>query len=353
MNTSTQLDSRPCTFISSALIVLLLWISNSEFSQCVAQGSLTPPGAPAPTMKSLDQIEARTAITNTASQATISQSGSYYLTGNLTVSTGNGIVIAANGVTLDLNGFTITSTAPSATGFGILFSGYLSDVTVLHGHVRGGVTNNGSGIFSGPGFLHGIYGPSSKSIQISGVSVSGIMNNAIYLSQTDVTLVESAMVHTTGNYGIYANTIKSSVAMDCGNTAIYGNQIADCRGECVNNAIGVNANTAQNSYGSSSNAFGLYANSAQNCYGSSSNSVGLFASTAQNCYGYSLTANGLVATAAQGCYGNSGAGIGLVAGTANTCVGYRPGGTAIQATVANGCYANSGTNSITYKYNMP
>ena len=316
-----------------------------------AQGSLTPPGAPAPTMKSLDQIEARTPIS--IAPFNIVTSGSYYLTTNLTVSSGLGVSIGANGVTLDLNGFTIASTDPGGTSFGIVIFGNASDVAVLHGHVRGGVTNNGSGTFSGPGFGYGVYGPTAKSVQVTGVSVSGILKYGIYLSQNDATLVESCTVRTTGSYGIQANTIKSSVALDCGNTAIYGNQIADCRGECVNNAFGVNANTAQNSYGSSSNSYGLFASSAQNCYGSSSNSVGLSASTAQNCSGYSFSSYGLSASAAQGCYGTSGAGIGLIAGTANLCVGYRLGGTAIQATVANGCYANNGTNLITYKYNMP
>ena len=51
-----------------ALALLALSTLNSQFSNCFAQGSLTPPGTPAPTMKSLDQIEARTPITNTASQ---------------------------------------------------------------------------------------------------------------------------------------------------------------------------------------------------------------------------------------------------------------------------------------------
>ena len=51
---------------------------------------------------------------------TISQPGSYYLTHNLTVSSAAmRIDITTNGVTLDLNGFTISSTAASATGYGI------------------------------------------------------------------------------------------------------------------------------------------------------------------------------------------------------------------------------------------
>ena len=79
-----------------------------------AQGSLTPPGAPAATMKSLDQVEARTPILS--APFTITNSGSYYLTANLTVSINCGITILASGVTLDLNGFTISSTAASPAG---------------------------------------------------------------------------------------------------------------------------------------------------------------------------------------------------------------------------------------------
>jgi hypothetical protein len=73
-------------------LLLLLSIISYQPSTSFGQGSLTPPGAPAATMKSLDQI-ASTGIalnsTNTAGDANvhfiISQPGSYYLTGNLAV----------------------------------------------------------------------------------------------------------------------------------------------------------------------------------------------------------------------------------------------------------------------------
>lgn len=72
-------------------------------ASAAAQGNLSPSGAPGPTMKTLQQIEPRTAIA--ALPVTITNAGSFYLTTNLTGTAGqNGIIIAANGVTLDLGG---------------------------------------------------------------------------------------------------------------------------------------------------------------------------------------------------------------------------------------------------------
>ena len=85
---------------SSLPVLALVSAFSLQPSSLLAQGSLTPPGAPAPTMKTLQQIEPRTAITNTGA-VTISQPGSYYLTANLAVSSGDAITIATNGVTLD------------------------------------------------------------------------------------------------------------------------------------------------------------------------------------------------------------------------------------------------------------
>ncbi|MBN1672887.1 MAG: right-handed parallel beta-helix repeat-containing protein [Kiritimatiellae bacterium] len=97
------------------------------------QGSLTPPGAPAPMLRTLEQVEPRTPISGIP--VTISTPGAYYLTTNLTGTAGqNGITISGSDITLDLNGFALIGGSGSLAG--VQVSGARNNITVRNGTVR-------------------------------------------------------------------------------------------------------------------------------------------------------------------------------------------------------------------------
>ncbi len=382
------------TKLQLAAFALLLAALNAHHSTAFAQGSLTPPGAPAPTMKTLDQIETRIPISGLP--YSISAPGSYYITTNLLVAVNNGIVITANNVTLDLNGFTISSIQnPASTGKAIALgsgSGPVANVTIRNGFITGGVTNNG-GTFGGSGFGYGIFqfgGQPSVNVHVSGVTVSGCLYVGIHLGGSN-TVVESCNVNTAGSYGIYAQTVADSTAQNCGIYAIYATETANnCSGTGTGNGSGVSATTANNCHGigagsgsgiiaatannchgtGAGSGSGIIATNVNNCYGiASGTGDGVYAITANNCYGTSASGNGLrCLQAAQNCYGistggnngiytgsalncygqcNNGPSAGILAINAENCSGYNTGyGYGLDAVnLANGCYgqSNSGT----------
>jgi hypothetical protein len=339
MKKADNMKTIPIKFSLAA--AMLLSTLNPQLSTVFAQGSLTPPGAPAPAMKTLAQIEPRTPISSVP--FTNSAPGSYYLTTNLTVSSGNAITISTNGVTLDLNGFTITSTAGSATGFGIVLNSGLRNIIILNGFIQGGVTLN-AGVYSGPGFQYGIIysGTAPVNTRISGVSVSGCLIDGIYLGVGDSTVVESCTVRTVGGTGIGASVVKGSVAVDCGGHAIYGNQVSDSQGGSSGSSDGVHAlSTAQNCLGSSDSGFGLWAGTtALNCCGSSPNGAGLYAYAAQNCYGSCTIHVGLSSHVALNCFGSSSGDWGLSTYIAQNCYGSSS-GTGLYAAMAQNCHGIS------------
>ena len=119
---------------SDAVVCALLFASTMSI---FAQGALTPPGAPGPTMKTLTQVEPRTDVATLSGDSgdsfIISQSGSYYLTGNITgVSAKNGISIQASNVTVDLNGFTMTGTGGGSVA-GITIPSTQTNVVIRNG----------------------------------------------------------------------------------------------------------------------------------------------------------------------------------------------------------------------------
>jgi hypothetical protein len=124
-----------------ALAVLLSAIS-VQLPPAFAQGSLTPPGVPAPTMKTLDQVEPRTPVDATHTPAAgsgefaITNPGSYYLTTNiLGVGGKNGIEVMTNHVTIDLNGFVLLGGGVGSTGVNI--DAGANNVTVRNGTITG------------------------------------------------------------------------------------------------------------------------------------------------------------------------------------------------------------------------
>ena len=89
---------------------------------CTAQGPITPTAAPAPTMKTLQEMEPRGMIKSVP--ITITQPGSYYFTTNLFCysSSTNAITVNASDVTIDMRGFLLVNNASgSLNGISSMF----------------------------------------------------------------------------------------------------------------------------------------------------------------------------------------------------------------------------------------
>ena len=162
---------------------------------------------------------------------TITSSGSYYLTGNLTQPLlgggGGGIDINADNVTIDLMGFTIfgastnplTGVTSNVDDHGIQFSGR-SGVTIKNGVISG---FGRAGIYSG---FTGAQGNSVEDIKAlgNGALSSTASYSGIILVSTSSRIERCSAVNN-GGYGLFVGTsgiIKDSSASENGRFGIYG-----------------------------------------------------------------------------------------------------------------------------------
>jgi len=193
-----------CFTAFAAIFVIIITCSG-----LFAQGDLVPPGGPpAPTMKTLGQLEPRTPISSLPYD--IKDSGSYYLTGNL-ASTTNGIFIYADNVTLDLMGFTLSG---AGAGDGIHVVGTSGDER-YNVMIKRGIVNE---------FNFGLRCLSMNNSRIEHLVVSGHSSTGVRIDGTSLgTCNGNTLAHC-----LISRNGGSGVIIDGEDGACNGNTLVHC-----------------------------------------------------------------------------------------------------------------------------
>jgi parallel beta-helix repeat protein len=193
-------------FVVAALTLAGLTV----FSLLAVGGNLEPSAPPAPTMKTLDEVEPRIPIPGSdtpTSTFTISQSGSYYLTGDRNCSS-NGIRVDANDVTINLMGYSLIGPG-SGSYSGVDMYGR-SNVEIRDGTIRGffcGIDENY------------VYGRNHRVINIRAVSNS---SHGIVLYSTN-NLIKDCTVSGNGSKASAVYGINSGPGSTITGNTVYEN----------------------------------------------------------------------------------------------------------------------------------
>jgi hypothetical protein len=233
---------RRLLLIWGTALATVLW---AAAAMAHAQGSLTPPGAPAPSMKTLDQIEPRIPVNTLPGSSdaihVITQPGHYYLTAGVVGQAGkHGILIKASRVRLDLNGFSVQGVTGSLDG---VTRGPVGDGDASYEHVmvhNGTITNWGG---------HGIYLQDVRFPIVRDVTVQNVLNLGILLYEHAA--VSDVRVISARQYGIYlyngsvrhsnVSTVVSNVATHLAGIFMYHGTVEHCIVENIYTAAGLGA----------------------------------------------------------------------------------------------------------------
>ena len=220
----------------------------------VGAGPVSPPaGSVQPTMKTLQEVEPRTALSatntpgDTASVYIITQPGSYYLTGDVRPTGGrNGVMVNADNVTIDLRGYAVDGSSDS-TGFraGITNSGNRRNLRLFNGTIKNFRGYGMIGRFDTSSFedlaLIDSQGGQLEIMQSSGCTVRNVRTRATS-GETGIQVGQNCTVEFCTVEGATAGiTINSGVVRGCtvqnpGGTGIncFAGLVVDCTVEGAN-----------------------------------------------------------------------------------------------------------------------
>jgi len=276
------------------------------------QEALYPSGAPGPVMKTLSQIEPRTAIT--AAGTVITQPGSYYLASPLSATYNVGIKIQSDDVTLDLNGFSLQGGRANGY-FGIYVVG-VSNAPLRNVTIRGGSISNFDTGLRCDYVQNGCF----EQLSISSNLSSGVLFNGAGTGRCSGNVLRACAVGKNGSYGVFIHA---------NNGACEANEVRDC--QIFDNAT-----------------YGIYlaANSGgQGC----DNVIARCAVSGNLSYGVFLTGNGGVCSGnrIEGCtiFGNGSYGVTL-SGIGGRCSGNSLADNCLYQNTTHGIYLNVANNNM-------